>query len=51
MKIYSAHPCFNEEQREFKKQFISKLSAAISQTQYGNDISIVDPFLEKSVNR
>jgi nucleoside 2-deoxyribosyltransferase len=44
MKIYFAHPCFNEEQREFKKQFLPKLSAALSQTQYGNDISVVDPF-------
>jgi nucleoside 2-deoxyribosyltransferase len=44
MKIYFAHPCFTGEQREFKKQFMEKFSAALSQTQYGNDISIVDPF-------
>ena len=44
MKIYFAHPCFNEEQIEFKKQFLPKLSAALSQTQYGNDIIVVDPF-------
>ncbi|MBP7176884.1 MAG: nucleoside 2-deoxyribosyltransferase [Thermoclostridium sp.] len=44
MKIYFAHPCFNKEQRDFKKQFLPQLSAALSNTQYGNDISIVDPF-------
>lgn len=44
MKIYFAHPCFNEEQREFKKVFLKKLSTALSNTQYGNDISITDPF-------
>jgi len=44
MKIYFAHPCFNEEQREFKKVFLKKISAALSQTRYGNDMSIVDPF-------
>ncbi len=44
MKIYFAHPCFTDKQKEFKKVFLEKLSAALSQTQYGNDISIVDPF-------
>ncbi len=44
MKIYFAHPCFTDKQREFKKQFLPQLSAALSQKGYGNDISIVDPF-------
>ena len=44
MKIYFAHPCFTDKHREFKKQFLLKLSAALSQKGYGNDISIVDPF-------
>jgi nucleoside 2-deoxyribosyltransferase len=44
MKIYFAHPCFNEEQIEFKKQFLSKLSAAFKNSGHGNDIIIVDPF-------
>lgn len=44
MKIYFAHPCFNEKQRHFKKIFLDKLSSALSQTQYTSDISIVDPF-------
>ncbi|MCX5815211.1 MAG: YtoQ family protein [Proteobacteria bacterium] len=44
MKIYFAHPCFTDKQREFKKQFLPKISAGLSQTQYGNDIAIIDPF-------
>ncbi|MCX5816652.1 MAG: nucleoside 2-deoxyribosyltransferase [Proteobacteria bacterium] len=44
MKAYFAHPCFNDKQRHFKKVFLEKLSSALSQTRYGNDISIVDPF-------
>ena len=44
MKIYFAHPCFTDKQREFKKQFLHQLSAALSQKGYGNEISIVDPF-------
>ncbi len=44
MKIYFAHPCFTDKQKEFKKVFLEKLSTALSNTQYGNDISIVDPF-------
>ena len=44
MKIYFAHPCFTDKQREFKQQFLPKLSAALSKTQYGNGISIIDPF-------
>ena len=44
MKIYFAHPCFNEEQREFKKQFLSKLSAALKHIRHDSDVTIVDPF-------
>jgi len=44
MKIYFAHPCFTDKQREFKQQFLPKLSAALSKTQYSNGISIIDPF-------
>ncbi|MCX5811142.1 MAG: nucleoside 2-deoxyribosyltransferase [Proteobacteria bacterium] len=41
MKVYYAHPCFTEKQREFKKMFLEKLSVALS---HKNDITIVDPF-------
>lgn len=44
MKIYFAHPCFNERQRDFKKIFLDKLFSALSQTPYKSEISIVDPF-------
>jgi nucleoside 2-deoxyribosyltransferase len=44
MKIYFAHPCFTEEQREFKKQFLSKISAALKNSGHNNDITIIDPF-------
>jgi len=44
MKIYFAHPCFTDKQRDFKKQFLPQFSDALSNTQYGNDISITDPF-------
>jgi nucleoside 2-deoxyribosyltransferase len=39
MKIYFAHPCFTGKQREFKKVFLEKISAALT-----NDITIIDPF-------
>ncbi len=44
MKIYFAHPCFTDKQKDFKNKFLPKLSAALSNTQYGNDIAIIDPF-------
>jgi len=44
MKIYLAHPCFTDKQKDFKSKFLLKLSDALSNTQYGNDISITDPF-------
>ena len=44
MKIYFAHPCFTEKQKEFKTLFLQKLSAALSQTPYSDDIAILDPF-------
>ena len=44
MKIYFAHPCFNEEQKEFKNQFLQKISAALKNSGHDNDITIVDPF-------
>ena len=44
MKIYFAHPCFTDKQREFKKQFQSKISAALKNSGHDNDITIIDPF-------
>ena len=44
MKIYFAHPCFTEEQKEFKKVFLQKISAALKHIRHDNDIAIVDPF-------
>jgi nucleoside 2-deoxyribosyltransferase len=39
MKVYFAHPCFNEEQQQFKGEFLRRLLEAT-----GNGIIIVDPF-------
>ena len=44
MKIYFAHPCFTDKQREFKKQFLPKFSAAFKNSGHDNDITIIDPF-------
>ena len=44
MKIYFAHPCFTDKQREFKKQFLSKISATLKNSGHDNDITIIDPF-------
>ncbi len=44
MKLYFAHPCFTDEQKDFKNKFLSKLSAALSKTQHSKDITIIDPF-------
>jgi len=44
MKIYFAHPCFTEEQRDFKTRFLNLLKSALSKTPYGGEITIVDPF-------
>ncbi len=44
MKIYFPHPCFTEEQREFKTAFLQRISATLSQVPYRSDIVILDPF-------
>ncbi len=44
MKIYFAHPSFDELQRQFKKTFLDKITSELSKTRYNNDISIIDPF-------
>ena len=44
MHIYFAHPCFNDSQERFKKDFLERLHSALGQTDYGKAIGIVDPF-------
>ncbi|HOJ43903.1 MAG TPA: nucleoside 2-deoxyribosyltransferase [Syntrophorhabdaceae bacterium] len=44
MKIYFAHPCFTEEQRDFKTRFLNLLKSALSKTPYRGEITIIDPF-------
>jgi len=44
MKIYFAHPCFTEKQRNIKAQFLSRLSSFLSISPYGSRITVVDPF-------
>jgi nucleoside 2-deoxyribosyltransferase len=39
MKVYFAHPCFHEEQQQFKGEFLRRLREAT-----GNGTVIVDPF-------
>lgn len=41
MKVYFAHPCFNDAQKAFKTEFLEKLSVALTHRQ---DIRIIDPF-------
>jgi nucleoside 2-deoxyribosyltransferase len=41
MKAYFAHPCFDDTQKAFKTEFLSKLSAALTNR---NNILIIDPF-------
>ncbi|MDD5009259.1 MAG: nucleoside 2-deoxyribosyltransferase [Syntrophorhabdaceae bacterium] len=41
MKVYFAHPCFDDTQKGFKTEFLNKLSSALT---HRNDILIVDPF-------
>ncbi len=40
LKVYFAHPCFTDRQKEFKDRFLTKLLPLLS----GTDITIVDPF-------
>jgi nucleoside 2-deoxyribosyltransferase len=44
MHIYFAHPCFNESQETFKREFLGKLRTALGQSEYGKAVGIVDPF-------
>ena len=46
MRIYFAHPCFNDPQERFKREFLEKLRAALDETEHGKTIGIVDPFVD-----
>jgi nucleoside 2-deoxyribosyltransferase len=44
MKVYFAHPCFNEKQRDFKTAFLEKIKAALGHAGSTGDVVMVDPF-------
>ncbi len=44
MKVYFAHPAFNDEQKAFKAAFLGKLRQQLGTTASGHAISVVDPF-------
>jgi nucleoside 2-deoxyribosyltransferase len=44
MWVYIAHPCFNDDQRRFKHQFIPKLKEQLKKAKHGEFITLVDPF-------
>jgi hypothetical protein len=43
MKVYFAHPCFNEKQQDFKRAFLEKIKTACSHAEL-TSVVIVDPF-------
>jgi nucleoside 2-deoxyribosyltransferase len=44
MKVYFAHPCFNEAQKAFKTEFVRKLCTKLMESERGKLIDIIDPF-------
>ncbi len=46
MYIYFAHPCFNDSQEQFKKEFLEKLRIALDETEYGKAVGVIDPFID-----
>ncbi len=40
MKVYFAHPCFNDKQKKFKTEFLNRLSFLTNRS----NIVIIDPF-------
>jgi nucleoside 2-deoxyribosyltransferase len=44
MKVYFAHPCFNEKQRSFKTAFLEKIRTALGHGGLTSDLVMVDPF-------
>jgi nucleoside 2-deoxyribosyltransferase len=44
MKVYFAHPCFNDKQQAFKKTFLKNIRAALANAGLATDVIVVDPF-------
>jgi nucleoside 2-deoxyribosyltransferase len=44
MKIYFAHPCFNDKQQEFKTVLLKKMKSVLAHAGLTNGIVLVDPF-------
>ena len=44
MKVYFAHPCFTEEQRQFKREFLGRLRDLIAASGGGGRVAVIDPF-------
>jgi nucleoside 2-deoxyribosyltransferase len=44
MKVYFAHPCFNERQQEFKRLFFEKIRIALDHIDLKDEVVIIDPF-------
>jgi nucleoside 2-deoxyribosyltransferase len=44
MKVYFAHPCFNEKQRSFKTAFVEKIRTALGHAGLTSGVVMVDPF-------
>jgi nucleoside 2-deoxyribosyltransferase len=44
MKVYFAHPCFNEKQQDFKTAFLEKIKRALGHAGLTIDVVMVDPF-------
>ena len=44
MKVYFAHPCFNEKQQGFKTAFLEKIKTALGHAGLTSHVVMVDPF-------
>jgi nucleoside 2-deoxyribosyltransferase len=44
MKVYLAHPCFNEKQKKFKIKFLNMINTALTHSEHSRNIAIIDPF-------
>jgi len=44
MRVYIAHPAFNEDQREFNKHFINSLGKKLCKLKGPQQVKIIDPF-------
>ena len=44
MKVYFAHPCFNEKQQQFKAAFLEKMRVALTRAGLTDELAVIDPF-------